>query len=181
MSSGFKSSNLHSEDTFYDSVNDDPLLSHCESNGTKKEETWEADLARLEDEIRTLKSVLSTKERQAAELKRKLGITPIMELKQDITHSIQAIKESDTVQKTNEKLHQFGETIASTGAYQKTNAAFKTFGAFASRKIGDFRNSGAFKSVEDKVGGAYSSVKNQFVSSHSTENFEQSLTSDSAR
>lgn len=35
------------EDTFYDSVNDDPLLSHCESNGTKKEETWEADLARV--------------------------------------------------------------------------------------------------------------------------------------
>lgn len=53
-------------------------------------------LVKLEDEIRTLKSVLSTKERQAAELKRKLGITPIMELKQDITHSIQAIKESDT-------------------------------------------------------------------------------------
>ncbi|ESN96429.1 hypothetical protein HELRODRAFT_163489 [Helobdella robusta] len=168
-SSTHKSPSLHAaDDTFYDSVNDDPLLSPSEHNGQMKdsqEEAWKSDLLRLEDEIKTLKSVLSTKERQAGELKRRLGITPMMEFKQDLSHSINAIKESDT--------------------YQKTNAAFRSFGAFASRKMGDFRNSSAFKSVEDKVGGAYSSVKqskslhnlrpvqNQFVSSRSTENFDQ--------
>jgi hypothetical protein len=52
---------------------------------------------------------------------------------------IQSIKESDTV--------------------KKTNAALKSFGDFATRKIGDLRNSNTFKSVEEKVGGAYSSVK----------------------
>ena len=50
----------------------------------------------MEDEIGTLKSVLNAKVNEAAELKRKLGITPIVELKEDFKHGLQAIKESGT-------------------------------------------------------------------------------------
>ena len=55
-----------------------------------------ADFAlQLEDEIMTLRQVLSAKVRQSGELKRKLGITPMVELKHDLKQGLQNIKESD--------------------------------------------------------------------------------------
>lgn len=49
----------------------------------------------LEYEIETLRTVLIVKNNQAAELKRRLGITPMTEMKQDLQQGIQTIKESD--------------------------------------------------------------------------------------
>jgi len=155
----------NNDDSFYDSVEAATQEYSSEAQSVdaaeqaRREEIWRTELAKLEEEIGTLKSVLNAKVNEATELKRKLGITTIVELKEDLKHGIQAIKESETVQKTNEKLHQWGETIASTEAYQKTTSSLKEFGAFASRKMGDLKNSNAFKSVEGKVGGAYSSIK----------------------
>lgn len=37
--------------------------------------------------------------------------------------------------------------------------AFKNFGSFASRKLGEVRGTTTFKSIEEKVGDAYTSVK----------------------
>jgi len=113
---------------------------------------WKADLSRLEYEIDTLRTVLIAKNGQAAELKRKLGITPMVEMKQDLQQGLQTIRESDAV--------------------QKTGTALRTFGSFASRKLTDIRNSNAFKSMEEKVGGAYQSV----TKSQSVENFKSRLT-----
>lgn len=165
-----------SDDHFYASPEYDNTLNQSNvpmdpEEKERQEEEWRTDLAKLEEEIHTLKAVLNTKLRETAELKRRLGITPMVEFKQDLQQGFSAIKESEPVQKTSEKLHQLGDSIASTDAYQKTNAAFKSFGAFASKKLGDFRNSNVFKSVEDKVGGAYSSIKNQMSGSHSTNDF----------
>lgn len=123
-----------------------------------QQEEWRTELSRLEYEIQTLRTVLIAKNREAAILKQKLGITPMVEMKQDLQSGIQTIKES--------------------GAYQKTNAAFRSFGDFASRKLGDLRNSNAFKSVEEKVGGAYSSVKRRVTSSKSEGNFKEALEAD---
>jgi len=50
----------------------------------------------LEYEIQTLRNVLIAKINEAGELKRKLGITPMVELKQDLKTGIQTIKESET-------------------------------------------------------------------------------------
>ena len=50
----------------------------------------------LEYEIQTLRNVLIAKIDEANELKRKLGITPMVELKQDVMTGIQTIKESET-------------------------------------------------------------------------------------
>ena len=44
-------------------------------------------------------------------------------------------------------------------SYQKTGMAFKNFGSFASRKLGEVRGTTTFKSIEEKVGDAYTSVK----------------------
>jgi len=177
------------DDSFYDSVEavteeynpSDETEGIDELEQARLEERWRIELARLEEEIVTLKSVLNAKVIEASELKNKLGITPIVELKEDLKLGLQAIKESETVQKTNEKLHQFGETISATGAYQKTNSAFKLFGAYASRKMGDLKNSNAFKSVEGKVEGAYCSIKKQVSGSKSEDNFEDVLRSSEDR
>lgn len=48
----------------------------------------------LEYEIQTLRIVLIAKNREAAILKQKLGITPMVEIKQDLQYGIQTIKES---------------------------------------------------------------------------------------
>jgi len=53
-------------------------------------------------------------------------------------------------------------------------------GAFASKKLGEVRNSSVFKSVEEKVGGAYTSVKEQISGSPTSEpgDFEDALRTD---
>jgi len=51
----------------------------------------------LEEEIVTLRSVLDAKVKEAGELKQKLGITPLVEFRDDFKHGIQVIRESDTL------------------------------------------------------------------------------------
>jgi len=94
-------------------------------------ESWHLELLKLQDDIVTLKTLLRAKTQVAADLKQKLGITPMNELRHDLHYSIQSIKESST--------------------YQKTNAVFKSFGAFASKKFGNIRNSNVFKSTDEKA------------------------------
>lgn len=49
----------------------------------------------VEDEIQTLSQVLAAKEKQLADIKRKLGITPLNELKQNITKTWQEVTTSN--------------------------------------------------------------------------------------
>ncbi|XP_059397006.1 tumor protein D54-like isoform X11 [Carassius carassius] len=112
--------------------------------GLTEEEAEELrlELTKVEEEIQTLRQVLSAKERHASELKRKLGLSPLTELKQNITKSWQDVQTSNAYKKTQETLTQAG---------QKTSAALSTVGTAISRKLGDMRNSQTFKSFEDKV------------------------------
>ncbi|XP_043080336.1 tpd52 like 2b isoform X8 [Puntigrus tetrazona] len=137
--------------------------------GLTEEEAEELrlELTKVEEEIHTLRQVLSAKERHASELKRKLGLSPLSEFKQNITKSWQDVQTSNAYKKTQETLSQAG---------QKTSAALSTVGTAISRKLGDMRalpfsnsfgsnysirhsismptmrNSPTFKSFEDKVG-----------------------------
>ncbi|XP_058619334.1 tpd52 like 2b isoform X10 [Onychostoma macrolepis] len=127
--------------------------------GLTEEEAEELrlELIKVEEEIHTLRQVLSAKERHASELKRKLGLSPLSEFKQNITKSWQDVQTSNAYKKTQETLSQAG---------QKTSAALSTVGTAISRKLGDMsnysirhsismptmRNSPTFKSFEDKVG-----------------------------
>ncbi|XP_062360864.1 tumor protein D54 isoform X11 [Cinclus cinclus] len=52
-----------------------------------EEEELRAELAKVEEEIGTLRQVLAAKERHCGELKRKLGLTPLDGLKQNLSKS----------------------------------------------------------------------------------------------
>ncbi|XP_051811884.1 tumor protein D52 isoform X1 [Acanthochromis polyacanthus] len=114
------------------------------------------ELAKVEDEIQTLTQVLAAKEKQLADIKRKLGITPLNELKQNISKTWQEVTTSTAYRRTSETLSQAG---------QKATAAFSNMGSAISRKLEDvsihslphsasmpaMRNAPTFKSLEEKV------------------------------
>ncbi|XP_051280366.1 tpd52 like 2b isoform X14 [Dicentrarchus labrax] len=149
--------------------------------GLTEEEAEElrTELTKVEEEINTLRQVLSAKERHAAELKRKLGLSPLNELKQNITKSWQDVQTSNAYVRTTEKLGEWNEKVTSLELYlsasatlddiarseaykktqetlsqagQKTSAALTTVGTVISKRLGDMRNSATFKSFEDKMG-----------------------------
>ncbi|XP_070600537.1 tumor protein D54 isoform X1 [Erythrolamprus reginae] len=134
-----------------------------------EEEELRAELMKVEEEIGTLRQVLAAKERHCGELKRKLGLTPLDDLKQNISkswHDVQVsnayVSASNTLEDWNEKLTQSEaykktqETLYQAG--QKTSAALSNMGSAISRKFGDMRNSATFKSFEDRVGTMKSKV-----------------------
>ncbi|XP_015711315.1 tumor protein D52 isoform X5 [Coturnix japonica] len=111
-------------------------LSEEEQNELRKE------LAKVEEEIQTLSQVLAAKEKHLAEIKRKLGINSLQELKQNITKSWQDVTSTAAYKKTSETLSQAG---------QKASAAFSSVGSVLSKKFEDVKNSPTFKSFEEKV------------------------------
>ncbi|XP_072537925.1 tpd52 like 2a isoform X3 [Salminus brasiliensis] len=128
--------------------------------GLTEEEALEIqlELTKVEDEIQTLKQVLTAKERHAGELRRRLGISPLSELKSNITkgwHEVQSsnayltasatledISRSDAYKKTQETFSQAG---------QMTSSALSTMGSAIRNRFGEMRNSTTFKTFEDKM------------------------------
>ncbi|XP_047186222.1 tumor protein D52 isoform X4 [Scophthalmus maximus] len=88
------------------------------------------ELFKVEDEIQTLSQVLAAKERQLADIKRKLGITPLNELKQNITKTWQEVTTSTAYRRTSETLSQ---------ASLKATTAFSSVGSAITRKLEDVR------------------------------------------
>merc|ERR1719365_492783 len=77
----------------------------------RQREEWKAELKKTEEEILTLKQVLTAKERHAAGLKRRLGITQWREFSEDMTQGLKNIQESASYKRTAENL-QFAKDIA---------------------------------------------------------------------
>ncbi|KAF7655998.1 hypothetical protein LDENG_00047430 [Lucifuga dentata] len=136
--------------------------------GLTEEEAEELhiELSKVEEEINTLRQVLSAKERHAAELKRKLGLSPLNELRQNLTKSWQDVQTSNAYQSASASWDGFvqsevykktQETLSQAG--QKTTAALSTMGTVINKRLGDMRNSPTFKSFEDKIG----NLKNKVV------------------
>ncbi|KAG9355491.1 hypothetical protein JZ751_000329 [Albula glossodonta] len=96
----------------------------------EEQEELRSELAKVEDEIQTLSQVLAAKEKHVAEIKRKLGITPLNEFKQNITKSWQEVTTSTAYRRTSETISQAG---------QKATAAFTSVGSAISRKLEDVR------------------------------------------
>ncbi|XP_041080798.1 tumor protein D54-like isoform X3 [Polyodon spathula] len=122
------------------------------------------ELTKVEDEIVTLRQVLAAKEKTAYELKRKLGLTPLNELKQNFTKGWQDVQTSSAYVKTSEKLGEWNEKVTGSDLYlsasatledithseaykktqetlsqagQKTSAALTTVGSVITKKLGD--------------------------------------------
>uniref|UniRef100_A0A6M2E4Q1 Putative tumor protein d52 family n=1 Tax=Amblyomma tuberculatum TaxID=48802 RepID=A0A6M2E4Q1_9ACAR len=116
----------------------------------RQEAAWRDELAQVEEEIQSLRTVLSTKVARSQELKRQLGITVWKELKDDMEQGIKNIQDTAAYQKTSATIKTAGE---------KTTTALGSLGASVSKKLGEMKNSTAFKSVEEKVGSVYTNVK----------------------
>uniref|UniRef100_A0A8C6VCJ6 Tumor protein D52 n=1 Tax=Naja naja TaxID=35670 RepID=A0A8C6VCJ6_NAJNA len=101
-----------------------------EAFSEEEQEELRRELAKVEEEIQTLSQVLAAKEKHVAEIKRKLGITSLQELKQNIPKGWQ-----DAYKKTSETLSQAG---------QKAPAAFSTVGSAITKKLEDVKNSPTF-------------------------------------
>ncbi|XP_044279753.1 tumor protein D52 isoform X2 [Varanus komodoensis] len=135
------------------SVNVTEALSEEEQAELRRE------LAKVEEEIQTLSQVLAAKEKHLADIKRKLGISSLQELRQNISKGWQDVTSTNAYKKTSETLSQAG---------QKASAAFLTVGSAITKKLEDVKNSPTFKSFEEKV-------ENLKVPSKSEESFASML------
>ncbi|XP_006168985.1 tumor protein D52 isoform X3 [Tupaia chinensis] len=108
----------------------------------EEQEELRRELAKVEEEIQTLSQVLAAKEKHLAEIKRKLGINSLQELKQNIAKGWQDVTATSAYKKTSETLSQAG---------QKASAAFSSVGSVITKKLEDVKNSPTFKSFEEKV------------------------------
>ncbi|KAM8788333.1 tumor protein D53 isoform 5-T5 [Rhynchonycteris naso] len=98
----------------------------------EEKEELKAELVQLEDEITTLRQVLSAKERHLVEIKQKLGMNLMNELKQNFSRSWHDMQTTTAYKKTHETLSHAG---------QKATAAFSNVGTAISKKFGDMRYS----------------------------------------
>uniref|UniRef100_A0A8D2HRX0 TPD52 like 3 n=2 Tax=Urocitellus parryii TaxID=9999 RepID=A0A8D2HRX0_UROPR len=93
-----------------------------------------SELIKLEAEIFTLRQVLAAKERRCGELKRKLGLTALVGLRQNLSKSWHDVQISNAYMK------------------QKTSAALSTVSSVICRKLGDMKKSATFRSFEGLMG-----------------------------
>ncbi|XP_058459816.1 tumor protein D52 isoform X1 [Malaya genurostris] len=139
---------------------------------------WSQELARVEEEITTLRTVLQSKMRHASELKRKLGITVWKEITDDVSQGIKNVKESNVYHTVENKVGEITTAVTSAPIYQKTETAIKStagkttsvFGGITSKmtqKLSEMKQSDSYRSFEEKVGTAYENVRSK-VSSRSS-------------
>ncbi|KAK5965967.1 putative Tumor protein d52 [Trichostrongylus colubriformis] len=124
---------MESADPVFDTYEDHTQLSDAEAAILKDE------LRKTEEEIQTLKQVLLARQKHASELKRKLGLNPLVELGNDINKGLKAVTDTEAFQKTSEVAAATADTVK--------------------HKWNDVRNSSLFKSFESKLGTAYTSAK----------------------
>ncbi|XP_072853248.2 tumor protein D53 isoform X4 [Pogona vitticeps] len=138
----------------------------------EEREELKAELDKLKDEIATLRQVLAAKEKHLVEIKQKLGINLMNELKQNFSKSWHDVQTTTAYKKTQETLSQAG---------QKATAAISNVGTVISKKFGDMRsyslgysirhsismpamrNSPTFKSFEEKVETTVTSLKHLII------------------
>ncbi|KAM6905759.1 tumor protein D53 [Lycodopsis pacificus] len=173
---------------------DEDMASEVHLNSLTEEEREEIqqELAKLEEEIGTLRQVLTSKEKQHAELKQKLGMSSLNELRNNLSRGWHDVQTTTAYKKTS-------ETLSTAG--QKTSAAFNTLGSAITRKFGDMsmvglelllprsysirhsmsmptmRNSPSFKSFEEKVETTVSTIKTKVGGTETGGSFEEVLSS----
>ncbi|XP_043860693.1 tumor protein D53 isoform X2 [Dromiciops gliroides] len=163
---------------------DEETISHIDLSSMISEEEREelkTELVKLEDEITTLRQVLTAKEKHLVEIKQKLGMNLMNELKQNFSKGWHEMQTTTAYKKTHETLSHAG---------QKATAAFSNVGTAISKKFGDMsysirhsismpamRNSPTFKSFEERVETTVTSLKTKVGGAPSGGNFEEVLSS----
>lgn len=125
----------------------------------RQREEWKAELRKTEEEILTLRQVLTAKERHAAGLKRRLGITQWREFSEDMQQGLKNLQESATYKRTAENL-QFAKDIARE----------KTAGV-----ISGITASATFQNMSSSMSSAFGAAKNRMSGSMSAQTFDEAM------
>lgn len=139
---------------------------------------WSQELARVEEEINTLRTVLASKTRHASDLKRKLGITMWKEITDDMNQGLKNVKESSVFQSVEQSVGNLTKAVHDAPIFQRTESVLKSttektasvFGSITSgitSKFSQMKNSESMRSIEEKVGSAYENVKTRVSTSRS--------------
>ncbi|XP_058640031.1 tpd52 like 2a isoform X2 [Onychostoma macrolepis] len=98
--------------------------------GLTEEEAEEiqVELTKVEDEIQTLRQVLMAKERHATELKRRLGIGPLSEIKQNFTKGWHEVQCSNAYMRTSQTLGDLNRRVTSSNLYLTASSTFEEIG-----------------------------------------------------
>uniref|UniRef100_A0A5F8HB56 TPD52 like 1 n=1 Tax=Monodelphis domestica TaxID=13616 RepID=A0A5F8HB56_MONDO len=131
-------------------------------------EELKTELVKLEDEISTLPQVLTAKEKHLVEIKQKLGMNLMNEIKQNFSKGWHEMQTTTAYKKTHETLSHAG---------QKATAAFTNVGTAISKKFGDMRNSPTFRSFEERVETTVTNLKTKVGGIPMGGNFEEVLSS----
>ncbi|KAM3931793.1 tumor protein D53 isoform 2-T2 [Leptodactylus fuscus] len=144
-------------------------IDYTEIISEEEKEELKNELAKLEDEIVTLRQVLAAKEKHLAEIKHKLGVSMMNELKQNFSRSWHDVQTHSAYKKTQETLSQAG---------MKASAAITNVGSAIGKKLGDMRNSPTFKSFEERVENTVTTLKAKVGGTNQTQgSFEEVLSS----
>jgi len=135
-----------------------------EDDRLKQEDDYRQELMKVQDEIVTLRQVLSAKIKRENELKALLGVGFVDDLKQDWNETVHDFKSTTAYQKTAETLQAASDKI--TPVVQSVNTSIKT-------RLGTIRNSNYFKTFENTLGSTVTAVKTKMTPSKSAMNFNE--------
>jgi len=164
-----------------------PNLTEEELERQKKQEEYKEELAKIQEDIATLRLVLNDKLKRENELKTMLGISFVDEIKQDFSEGLNQIKSMSAVQKAAQTFNELGQSISQSDTYQKTTAGLKSatqaitpafqnisyLGGSMKNSIGNLRNSSMFKSIESGLASTIQTArmktsKSEFINTDST-------------
>ncbi|CAH8825029.1 unnamed protein product [Trichobilharzia szidati] len=114
------------------------------------EKNLQDELSQVEDEIRLLQETLAAKIRRCNEIKKTLGYTSLSTLQYDLIESIHKLEDTKTYIKASELLNKAKDKTVNIAQDTKEKVG---------STISAIRNSDVVKSLNDKVGSAFSTVK----------------------
>ncbi|XP_052419434.1 tpd52 like 2a isoform X2 [Carassius gibelio] len=144
--------------------------------GLTEEEAEEiqVELTKVEDEIQTLRQVIVVKERHAAELKRRLGIGPLSEIKQNLTKGWHEVQCSNPYMRTSQTLGDLNRRVSSSNLYLTASATLEEIGRSDAYKRtqetlsqAGHMTSAAFSSVGSAIRNRFGEMSSNFSMRHS--------------
>ncbi|XP_067269955.1 tpd52 like 2a isoform X3 [Pseudorasbora parva] len=138
-------------------------------------EELQVELTKVDDEIQTLRQVLVAKERHAAELKRRLGISPLSEIKQNITKGWHDVQCSNAYMRTSQTLGDLNRRVASSNLYLTASATLEDIGRSDAYKRTQETLSQAGQMTSAAFSTMGSAIRNRFGEMSSNFSMRQSL------
>ncbi|CAH8466057.1 unnamed protein product [Heterobilharzia americana] len=134
---------------------DSPQEINASNDTTSDKIKLQMELSKVEDEIRLLQETLAVKIRRSNEIKKSLGYTSLSTLQYDLMQGIHKLEDTEAYMKTSEILSKAKDrtVIVAHDAKEKVEST-----------ISAIRNSEVVKSLNNKVGSAFSTVKTGMIS-----------------